>query len=202
MNTPSPTLPRATTPPTLTLSPPPPSLFPSTVLSAPSPTTLLNPVISETDYTSVPLEDEQLDDDDVSDTSSVGLRPSEEVDLDPLSSLAAVDQPMSKRRVRRLRRKAVRLHAFSLDKAKRTLLSFIGNVAGAPARILIDCGAEGNVISSSFCKKHSLPRIPGPPIPIVLPDGTSSLSSTTSTFSIARDNYTDILDAFLYPLNT
>jgi len=80
-------------------------------------------------------------------------------------------------------------------------LSFIGNVAGAPARILIDCGAEGNVISSSFCKQHSLPRIRGPGIPIILPDGSSSISSFTSTFSINRDTYSDKLDALAYPLS-
>jgi hypothetical protein len=149
----------------------------------------------------VPTDDELLLTDDVSDTSSVGLSPSEEMALDPFSSPAAIDQPMSKRRAKRLRHKSVRLHTFTVEQASRTLLSFVGNVAGAPARILIDCGAEGNVISSSFCKKHSLPRNPGPSIPIILPDGSSSLSSSTSTFSINRDNYTDSLDALVYPLS-
>jgi len=150
----------------------------------------------------VPSDDESLpDNDDVSDTLSVGLSPSEEVDLDPFSSLAAIDQPMSKHRAKRLRQKTVRLHAFTIEQASRTLLSFIGNVAGFPARILIDCGAEGNVIASSFQKRHSLPRTPGPPIPIILPNGSSSISSFTSSFSIDRDQYTDTLDALVYPLS-
>lgn len=122
------------------------------------------------------------------------------MDLDPLPSLASLDQPMSKRRAKRLRQKTVRLHAFTTEQASRTLLSFIGNVSGHPARILIDCGAEGNVLSSSFRKAHDLPRLPGPPIPIILPDGSSSISSHTCSVSIARDKYSDNLDTLLYPL--
>ncbi|KAF9176159.1 hypothetical protein BGZ50_001578, partial [Haplosporangium sp. Z 11] len=107
---------------------------------------------------------------------------------------------MSKRRAKRLRQKTVRLHAFTTEQASRTLLSFIGNVSGHPARILIDCGAEGNVLSSTFRKAHGLPRLPGPPIPIILPDGSSSVSSHTCSVSIARDKYSDNLDTLLYPL--
>ena len=149
----------------------------------------------------VPSDDATITDDDVPNTSPIDLSPSEEVDLDPLSSPAALDQPISKSHAKRLHRKAIRLHTFTTDQASRTLLSFIGNVAGAPARILIDCGAEGNVISSSFRKRHSLPRTEGPPIPIILPNGSSSISSFTSSFSIARDNYSDNLDAVVYPLS-
>ncbi|KAG0248167.1 hypothetical protein BGZ95_008174, partial [Linnemannia exigua] len=83
--------------------------------------------------TKMPTDDESLLTDDVSDTSSVGLSPSEEMALDPFSSPAAIDQPMSKRRAKRLRHKSVRLHTFTVEQASRTLLSFVGNVAGAPA---------------------------------------------------------------------
>lgn len=100
-----------------------------------------------------------------------------------------------------MRQKTVQLHAFTIAQAKNTLLSFIGNVAGHPAHILIDCGAEGNVIGSSFVKQYSLPRATSQPIPIILPDGSSSISSHTTPFSISRDNYNDNLDALNYPLN-
>jgi hypothetical protein len=189
----------------LSFSPPPLSIFRSSIppSSRISPSIVIDstPTISNTHSTLVPADDELHLTDDVSDTSSVGLSPSEVVDLDPLSSPAALDQPMSKRRAKRLRHKSVRLHTFTTEKASRTLLSFIGNVAGAPARILIDCGAEGNVISSSFCKQHSLPRTLGPSIPIILPNGSSSISSSTSTFTIDRDHYSDKLDALVYPLS-
>src|SRR6185437_13932880 len=186
--------------------PPSPSLFISSISSStppplPSIDTNSTTHVPSTHPTLVPSDDELQPSDDVSDTSSVGLSPSEEVDLDPLSSPASLDQRLSKRRAKRLRQKTVRLHAFTVEQASRTLLSFIGNVAGHPARILTDSGAEGNVISSSFVKEHSLPRIDGPPIPIILPNGSSSISSHTSTFSITRDNYNDKLDALIYPLN-
>ncbi|KAG0354341.1 hypothetical protein BGX24_006967, partial [Mortierella sp. AD032] len=73
----------------------------------------------------VPSDDELQLTDDVSDTSSVDLSPLEEVDLDPLPSIAALDQRMSKRRAKRLRQKTVRLHAFTVEQASRTLLSFV-----------------------------------------------------------------------------
>ncbi|KAF9119643.1 hypothetical protein BG015_006272, partial [Linnemannia schmuckeri] len=109
--------------------PPPPSHFGSSTPTSPrtpsSPTIDLTSTVPNTHSTSVPSNDELQLTDDVSDTSSVGLSPSEEVDLDPLSSPAAIDQPMSKRRAKRLRYKSVRLHAFTVDQASRTLLSFV-----------------------------------------------------------------------------
>lgn len=185
--------------------PPAPSLSrpPSPTLSCTNPPHTIDSTTTThtTHPTTVPSDDELQLAKNVPDTPSLGLSSSEEVDLDPLSSPAALEQPMSKRRARRLRQRTIRLHAFTVEKASRTLLSFIGNVAGAPARILIDCGAEGNVISSSFRKQHSLPRTLGPPIPIILPNGSSSISSSTSTFTIERDHYSDTLDALVYPLS-
>jgi transposase InsO family protein len=89
-----------------------------------------------------------------------------------------------------------------VTEAERTLLTFIGSVNGHPARILIDGGAEGNVISTSFQKRHSLPLQTRNPIPIVLPDGSSSITQHTVPITLNRHNYSDDLDPLLYPLKS
>ncbi|KAG0246040.1 hypothetical protein BG011_002585, partial [Mortierella polycephala] len=79
------------------------------------------------------------------------------VDLDPSVSLTSLapasgsvpepvpDPTVSKNKARRLRRKkGLRLNAFTVDKAMTTLLTFVCNVNGHLARILIDGGAQGN----------------------------------------------------------
>ncbi|KAF9176483.1 hypothetical protein BGZ50_000557, partial [Haplosporangium sp. Z 11] len=76
----------------------------------------------------------------------------------------------------------------------------MGAVNGRPARILIDGGAEGNVISSTFCKNNNVELIHSIPIPIILPNGSASLSYHQAAFSIARDAYNDRLSAIVYPL--
>ena len=77
------------------------------------------------------------------------------MDLDPASSNASTPV-LTKSKLRRMRKRVVRLQSFTVTEAERTLLTFIGSINGHPARILIDGGAEGNVISSSFQQKHSL----------------------------------------------
>ena len=84
--------------------------------------------------------------------------------------------------------------------AEHTLLTFIGSINGHPARILIDGGAEGNVISSAFQQQHSIPRQACSPIPIILPDGSSSITQHTVSIQLARDAYIDTLQPLLYPL--
>lgn len=69
-----------------------------------------------------------------------------------------------------------------------------------PARILIDGGAEGNVISSAFCKSNGVSLDNSPPIPVILPNGTSTLVHQTATFQLARDKYNDQIEAIVYPL--
>lgn len=162
------------------------------------------PSVPVPDSTTVTTLDDELNATDAvsHNTTPAGLHSSDGVALDPLSSPVAVDHPpMSKRRAKRLRQKSVRLHAFTVEQASRTLLSFVGSVHSCPARILIDCGAEGNVIASSFVKKHSIPRNKGPSVPVFLPDGSSTISSHSATVSIHRDTYNDTIDALVYPLD-
>jgi RNase H-like domain found in reverse transcriptase/Reverse transcriptase (RNA-dependent DNA polymerase)/Integrase zinc binding domain/Chromo (CHRromatin Organisation MOdifier) domain/Retroviral aspartyl protease len=130
----------------------------------------------------------------------VELEASEAVDLDPLASPALLAPALSKSKLRRLRRREIRLQSFTLQDAERTLLSFIGSINGHPARILIDGGAEGDVISSSFQKRYSIPLRSCKPIPIVVPDGSFSISSHTASITLQRDTYSATLDPFLYPL--
>ncbi|KAG0195437.1 hypothetical protein BGX28_001373, partial [Mortierella sp. GBA30] len=66
----------------------------------------------------------------------------ETADLDPLASLATLAPTLTKSKLRRMRKRAVRLQSFTQAQAERTLLTFIGSVNGRPARILIDGGAE------------------------------------------------------------
>jgi hypothetical protein len=99
-----------------------------------------------------------------------------------------------------MHKNTVRLQSFSADAASRTLLAFIGAVNGHPARILIDGGAEGDVISSSFVKLHSIPLHSCQPIPIILPNGSSSITSHTAPITLARDNYSDHLNPIVYNL--
>ncbi|KAI7816319.1 hypothetical protein BC939DRAFT_53784 [Gamsiella multidivaricata] len=81
---------------------------------------------------------------------------------------------MSKTKIRRLRKRGIGVSTFTVEQAKTTLLTFVCNVNGHAARILIDGGAQGNVISSSFVKRHAIPLQSSSPIPIVLPDGSQS----------------------------
>lgn len=108
---------------------------------------------------------------------------------------------ISKSKARRLRRKkGLRLHAFTMDKAKSTLLTFICSVNGHPARILIDGGAQGNVISSSFIKQHEIPLQSSSPIPIILPNGHQSLSAHTANVTFQRQQYSATINPIVYPL--
>ena len=129
------------------------------------------------------------------------LEASEAVALDPLASQTPLAPPSSKRSRRRQRGpRVIRLQSFTTSVAERTLLAFIGSVNGHPARILIDGGAEGDVISSTFQKRHSIPLQSCSPIPIVVPDGSFSITSHTASILLERDNYTAKLQPFLYPL--
>lgn len=126
-------------------------------------------------------------------------RDSDGTDLD----LPAPDEsttPPTKRQLKRRRQKQLRLCSFSIAQAEHQLLTFKCLVGGFPARVLIDGGAEGNVISTSFQRKHNLPRTAINPIPILLPNGSSSLTSHTVPVTLERNNYTDTFNPILYPL--
>ncbi|KAF9914362.1 hypothetical protein FBU30_002618 [Linnemannia zychae] len=84
------------------------------------------------------------------------------------------------------KRKCNKMHlcTFSLADAERQLLTFNCNVGGFAARVLIDGGAEGDVISTKFQKQYNLPRTMCNPIPILLPDGSSSITTHTVPVTI------------------
>ena len=79
----------------------------------------------------------------------------------------------------------------------RALIRLSGTVAGHPAVILLDCGATGNFISSSFVDRH---RIASSSVPqqsqlVTLADGSQVKSaSTIESASLAIGSYTDALD--------
>lgn len=132
-------------------------------------------------------------------------RPSDTTDLD-LSTQAPSTQapsstPLSKRQLRRQRQKTVRLCSLTTKEAEHQLLAFLGSVNGYPARILINGGAEGNVLSKCFQQKHQLPRSACSPIPIVLSNGSSTLTSHTVPITLERDAYSASLNPILYPLS-
>ena len=101
---------------------------------------------------------------------------------------------------RRHRKKELRLHAFTIDEAKSTLLTFVSSVNGHPARILIDGGAQGNVISSSFIKQHAIPTHSSPPIRVDLPNGHQSFAARKTHVTLQRQQYSATLDPIVYPL--
>lgn len=129
----------------------------------------------------------------------VDAKPSEAVDLDPLAPLIAL-ATLSKSKLKRLHNRTTRLQSFTTDVAEHTLLTFIGAINGHPARILIDGGAEGNVISSSFTRKHSIPLHSCSPIPVILPDGSSSITSHDAPITLERDTYSESLRPIVYNL--
>jgi hypothetical protein len=132
---------------------------------------------------------------------SESSRLSDAADLDlPASDTPLTPPPLSKSQARRLRKKAIKLQSFTAAAAECTLLTFIGSINGHPARILIDGGAEGNVISSSFQKQHSIPIHSCSPIPIVLPNGSFSITKHTASIHLQRDTYSEHLDPLVYPL--
>jgi transposase InsO family protein len=107
---------------------------------------------------------------------------------------------MTKSKCRRLRQKGVGVSTFTVDQAKTTLLTFVCNVNGHAARILIDGGAQGNVISSSFVNKHRIPLQSSCPIPIILPNGSRSFSSDLANITFQRQEYSTSLTTIVYPL--
>ena len=120
---------------------------------------------------------------------------------DPLAVSLAPSVPLSKSQLKRLKSREIRLHLFTVEKAEHQLLTFIGSINGRPAKVLIDGGAEGNIISSSFQKRHELDRTKCLPIPILLPNGSSSITSHTVPVTFDRGGYSDSLNPVLYPLN-
>ena len=119
---------------------------------------------------------------------------------EPTIPTPLVPSPLSKSKIRRLRKRAIRLQSFNVKAAERTLLTFIASVNGHPARVLIDGGAEGNVLSSSFQKQFSIPMHSCSPIPIVLPNGSFSITKHTASIHLQRDSYSDHLSPLIYPL--
>lgn len=124
--------------------------------------------------------------------------------VDSLPNAPTVFPDSSKHRKPRRRRhqsKPVRLQSFNVTyENERRLLTFIGAVNGRPARILIDGGAEGNVINSAFCKNNDIPLTPCAPIPVILPNGTASLSHHQASFTLERSTYKGDINAIEYPL--
>jgi transposase InsO family protein len=133
------------------------------------------------------------------DSSHLVSRTSEGPDLD-LPAPVVSTTPPTKRQLKRQRQKQLRLCSFSVAEAERQLLTFFCSVNGFPARVLIDGGAEGNVISTSFQQKHNLLRTTINPIPVLLPDGSSSITNHTVAITIERNKYIDTLNPILYPL--
>ena len=128
---------------------------------------------------------------------------SEEVVLDPSSSFVTIAPALlTKRQAKRQRQRTIRLHAFTTAEAEKQLLTFIGSVNGHPARILIDGGAEGNVIGKNFVSKNNIPISPCSPIPVVLPDGSSSTIQNSATITLHRNNYSDSIHTIVYPLRS
>jgi len=131
---------------------------------------------------------------------SLASRTIEKVALERHVSFAPLEPSPTKCQTKRKRKRAIKLMSFTTADAERTLLTFIGSVNGHPAHILIDGGAEGNVISATFAKQHSLPLVSCSPIPIILPDGSSSITNNTASITLARDTYHDTLNPLLYNL--
>lgn len=128
-------------------------------------------------------------------------RSSDTDEPDPLAVPPAPSVPLSKSQLKKWKRRAIRLHEFTVQKAESQLLTFIGSINGHPAKVLIDGGAEGNIISTSFQRRHQLHRTECLPIPILLPNGSSSITKHTVPITLDRGDYSDSLNPILYPLN-
>ena len=126
------------------------------------------------------------------------------MDLDPSLSLSSLATSLSPQELQELYSRRIHLQALNTRDTCRTLLTFVGAVNGKPARILIDGGAEGSVISSSFIKQHAsfIPLHLCKPIPIILPDGSSSITNHTASITLTRDNYLDHLNPIVYNLHS
>jgi hypothetical protein len=122
--------------------------------------------------------------------------------VDPLPNAPTVStDPPKRRKPRRHQSKPIRLQSFNVTyENERRLLTFIGAVNGRPARVLIDGGAEGNVINSTFCKTNDIPMTTCTPIPIILPNGTTSISHRQASFTLERSTYKGDINAIEYPL--
>jgi hypothetical protein len=155
----------------------------------------------------VPAAYSSLTMDPLLDHTSVSFDPSlnmsrslEGPDLD-LSVPTVLTIPSSKPEKKKKRKHdKMRLCTFSLAEAEHQLLTFNCNVGGFAARVLIDGSAEGNVISTKFQKQHNLSFNLCNPIPVLLPDGSSTITSYTVPVTVQRDGYIDILNPILYPL--
>ena len=91
-----------------------------------------------------------------------------------------------------------------LTTTARSLIKLSGIVAGHPAVFLLDCGATGNFVSSSFVRKHRLvtSSLPQQSIVITLADGSQQQSaSLVKAAPIAVGSYTDALDLVALPLS-
>ncbi|KAG0195551.1 hypothetical protein BGX28_001118, partial [Mortierella sp. GBA30] len=112
-------------------------------------------------------------------------------------AMASQQTTSALKRARRHRQQSIRLMSYSTAyKNSRRLLTFIGAVNNRPAKILIDGGAEGNVISSKLCSENAIPLKDSVPIPIVLPNGSASLAHHIADFTLERD----AVSAIVYPL--
>jgi hypothetical protein len=134
-------------------------------------------------------------------TLLVSSRPLDTADLDLPVPLAPTEEPPpSKSHLCRLRRRTIRLHPFTLADAEKTLLTFRGSVNGHPAHVLIDGGAEGNVISSSFAKRFAMPLTTAAPTSIIGPDGSITIANHTAAVTLAHNSYCETFSALPYPL--
>lgn len=65
----------------------------------------------------------------------------------------------------------------------------------------MDGGAAGDIVSASFCRQHGIPSHNRTPIPIVLPNGSTSTTYKSATLSVNRGAYTGTVDAIVYDLD-
>ncbi|OAQ27686.1 hypothetical protein K457DRAFT_618880 [Linnemannia elongata AG-77] len=70
-----------------------------------------------------------------------------------------------------------------------------------PARVLIDGGAEGDVVSSSFCRSNNeIGLQDSVPIPVLLPNSTASFAHHTAFIRPHCDNLPRQPRPIVYPL--
>src|SRR5690554_2845930 len=119
------------------------------------------------------------------------------VDLYPFASLTSL-ATLSKSKLKRLRKRTIRPQSSTMDVAERTLLTFVGTTNGRLPRIPIYGRADDNAISSSFKENYSILPHSCSPIPVILPDGSPSISSHKALISLQRDSYSDSLDPIVY----
>ena len=65
---------------------------------------------------------------------------------------------------------------------------------------MIDGEAEADVVSKKFVAQHNIPLTPTSPIPVLLANGSTSITSHTASINFQRFNYSDTLHPIVYDL--